>query len=127
MLRLVEKEELEVAGTFEEFWALYPHKKAKKEALKAWARIPMTQELWARIEQSIKAHKRSEAWLDCGGKYIPYPATWLNGERWDDEIEVEIESIPCTWPRCRGRGHQKYGGKDYCETHISALKRGETP
>lgn len=126
MLRLV-KEELEMAGTFEDFWAIYPNKKAKKDALRAWSRINMTPELWERIEASIKAHKRSEAWTDGGGKFIPHPATWLNGERWDDEVEVEVSVTPCQWPRCKGTGTKKYGSKDFCESHIQALKRGETP
>lgn len=127
MLKLVEKEELEVAGTFEEFWAIYPNKKAKKDALKVWGRIPMTPELWERIEQSIKAHKRTEAWTDGGGKFIPHPATWLNGERWDDEVEADISVTPCQWPKCKGMGTRKYGSKDFCESHVQALKRGETP
>ena len=30
---------------------------------------------------------------DCGipaapGQYIPYPSTWLNQKRWEDEIEI---------------------------------------
>jgi hypothetical protein len=28
-----------------------------------------------------------------GGKYIPHPATWLRGERWDDELEVKLPNV----------------------------------
>jgi hypothetical protein len=30
--------------------------------------------------------KTSEDWLKENGKYIPYPATWLKGCRWEDEV-----------------------------------------
>ena len=29
----------------------------------------------------------SADWLKNNGQYIPYPTTWLNGERWNDEVD----------------------------------------
>ena len=35
---------------------------------------------------AIEAQKASEQWTREGGRYIPNPATWLNGGRWEDEM-----------------------------------------
>lgn len=40
---------------------------------------------------AISAAKETEQWRRDGGAYIPYPATWLRQERWDDEHEVQID------------------------------------
>ena len=46
-------------------------------------------DLCQRIHASIAAQLGSEDWRKEGGKYIPYPASWLNGQRWEDETVVE--------------------------------------
>lgn len=125
MLRLV-REEL-VMGTFDEFWELYPRKIAKKDARSAWQRIKVTQEIWERIVRSIEAHKRTESWLERGGIYIPYASTWLNGERWDDEIQVDIQVTYCKWRGCTKPATTVLNGSDLCEGHNQARKRGESP
>jgi len=69
---------------FEEFWKTYPRKVNKKEALASWvkAKLPPLEEILASIEKQ----KKSDQWLEMGGKYIPYPSTWLNKEKWTDEL-----------------------------------------
>lgn len=37
---------------------------------------------------AVEAQCRSTEWQEDNGKYIPYPATWLNQERWEDEDSV---------------------------------------
>ena len=37
---------------------------------------------------AIANHKRSKKWTEKNGQYIPHPATWLNGECWDDEMTM---------------------------------------
>ena len=42
------------------------------------------------LEEMIEAllkQRDSETWTKEGGKYIPYPATYLNGRRREDEVE----------------------------------------
>ena len=34
---------------------------------------------------AVEAQKRSPQWTRDGGQFIPYPATWLNQRRWEDE------------------------------------------
>ena len=35
---------------------------------------------------AISKQKESALWKDNGGLFIPYPASWLNGKRWEDEV-----------------------------------------
>ena len=43
-------------------------------------------ELQAVILRAVEAQKKTKDWLKDGGQYVPHPASWLNGERWQDEI-----------------------------------------
>ena len=64
------------------WWAAYPRKRGKGQALRAYrtARKKATaEELLTAISQ------QSKALTARGAEYCPYPATWLNGERWTDQ------------------------------------------
>lgn len=71
---------------FAEFWDEYPKKVGKADALKAWKRAKITEEIFERILQSVRAAKASEQWRRENGRFIPNPATWINQGRWDDEL-----------------------------------------
>lgn len=70
---------------FDSFWSAYPKKKAKEAARKAWAKIKPDAELLKTILADVEARKLTQDWKKDGGQYIPYPATYLNGKRWEDE------------------------------------------
>lgn len=70
---------------FDDFWSAYPKKKAKEDARKAWAKLKPDEALVKTIIADVEAQSRSEDWKKEKGKYIPYPATYLNGKRWEDE------------------------------------------
>lgn len=70
---------------FTEFWKAYPNKKAKQAAAKAWKRLKPDQALFDVIMQALDTAKRSDQWSRDGGRYIPHPATWINGRRWEDQ------------------------------------------
>lgn len=72
--------------TFDKFWQAYPNRKAKANALKAWNKIKPDSSLLAKILESLEVAKSSDGWKKDGGKFIPHPATWLNGKRWEDEV-----------------------------------------
>lgn len=78
---------------FETFWDAYPRKVAKKAALVAFARVNPDHALFARLLDAIAAQKVSRQWRDG---FIPHPATWLNGERWTDEV---VALVPISPPR----------------------------
>lgn len=70
---------------FAEFWMRYPKKKSKHDAEKAWAKLKATPELRAEMLTALGVQVLSQDWTKDGGQYIPLPATWLNGRRWEDE------------------------------------------
>lgn len=74
---------------FEKFWSIYPKKKGKGDAEKAWNKAGCTLE---QCESAIKLAKQSEQWQKEGGQFIPYPASWLNSKSWLDETEPEYEA-----------------------------------
>lgn len=70
---------------FDEFWSVYPKKKAKEAARKAWVKLKPDETLGKEIIQAVIESAKTKDWLKENGKYIPYPATYLNGKRWEDE------------------------------------------
>jgi hypothetical protein len=77
---------------FERFWAVYPNKKAKEAARRAWLKLTLDDVLVDRILAAVQDQRRSTAWMKDGGQFIPHPATWLNQGRWQDEA-LEIPQI----------------------------------
>jgi len=71
---------------FETFYSAYPKHKARDKALKAWSKINFSPDLFEKILSAVEVHKTQEDWIKDGGKYIPFPATWLNQKRWLDEV-----------------------------------------
>jgi len=68
---------------FENFWGEYPRRVGKKAAFKAWTSAVSDVE----PEVLINAvRKQLEAGQFQDLKYTPHPSTWINGERWEDEI-----------------------------------------
>jgi hypothetical protein len=71
---------------FVEFWASYPRKKSKGDAIKAWNKLKPNLDLVSTILDAIYKAKGSPDWLKDNGQFIPYPASWLNARGWEDEI-----------------------------------------
>lgn len=71
---------------FDRFWEAYPRREGKKDALKAFRRINPDHELLATMLDAIRKRKLTPQWQDP--RYIPLPASWLNQERWNDELAV---------------------------------------
>lgn len=67
---------------FDHFWALYPRKVAKLAARKAWAKVRPADHV-AILEALVSWRP---VWRDKDPEYLPHGATWLNGERWEDEL-----------------------------------------
>ena len=79
-----------IEARFTEFWSAYPKKVGKQYALKAWKRVNPDADLHDRIMRAVDAQKRSEQWRRENGRYIPNPATWINGGYWDNEPTEEV-------------------------------------
>lgn len=77
-----------VAERFKVFWKAYPRKSGKGGAEKAWKKIAPSQKLFDEIMAALDAAKKCDQWKKDNGQFIPYPATWLNQKRWEDEYGV---------------------------------------
>lgn len=77
-----------VGEMFDRFWKVYPRHVAKANARKAFEKLKPTPELLDAILVAIAAQRVSPAWLKDNGQFIPHPTTWLNGRRWEDEIQA---------------------------------------
>lgn len=73
------------ADAFARFWSAYPKKKSKVQAEKAFSKINPNEQLVDVMLAAIGRAKTSEDWTKSDGQFIPYPATWLNQRRWEDE------------------------------------------
>ncbi len=71
---------------FEEFWNLYPKKVNKKKAKDKFCKVCKNEEIFKQLMNGLNIQIKSKNWLKENGQYIPHPTTWLNGERWMDEI-----------------------------------------
>lgn len=70
---------------FDSFWQAYPRKSAKGDAKLAWYQVRATERgLLATVLAALSWQVKLDQWRRDGGAYIPYPATWLRSERWED-------------------------------------------
>jgi DNA-binding transcriptional ArsR family regulator len=73
----------ESAG-FREFYDRYPKKEAREKAWQVWKKLKLDP-YQAVIVQSVDDHMARDCkWQDR--QYIPMPATFLNGRRWEDDL-----------------------------------------
>jgi hypothetical protein len=70
---------------FEEFWKAYPRKTNKGFARKVFEKLKVDDAMLTKMIQAIYVQNKN-VWKDKDQQYIPHPSTWLNGERWDDEV-----------------------------------------
>jgi hypothetical protein len=73
------------ASDFETFYSAYPRKVSKTNAEKAWKKQKC---VLSEVMPSLQ--KQMKLWNDP--QFIPHPATWLNGRRWEDDLTTK--SIP---------------------------------
>jgi hypothetical protein len=72
---------------FGEFWTAYPKKRGKGAAKKAFAKVDVEITV---LLTAIDQFRRDPDWLEKGGRFIPYPAKWLNERRWEDDHRVPV-------------------------------------
>lgn len=81
--------ETETVVSFDDFWKIYPKKAEKKKAEEKWNRLSReTQEL---ILKDLPRRKETKSWKEG---FILNPMTYLNGERWNDELKFGQGSPP---------------------------------
>jgi hypothetical protein len=72
---------------FEDFWAAYPRRVGKGVARAAWAKA-----ILKASPEAIIAAVTAQVYAGCFKDimFTPHPSTWLNAERWDDEIAAAL-------------------------------------
>ena len=76
----------DLLGGFERFYKLYPRKQNPQAAKQAWKKLAPSADLQEQILTALAKQATSIDWLKSGGQFIPHPASWLNGRRWEDEL-----------------------------------------
>ena len=72
---------------FDRFWAEYPRKVAKSKAKAAFEKVMQKGVSIEALLGALRIQKLSTQWTKDGGQFIPHPTTWLNQERWEDEVD----------------------------------------
>jgi hypothetical protein len=75
---------------FRRFWAAYPRREAKAEALKVWQTKGLEAVADA-IVAHVEAKAQTDSWNEEGGKYVPMPMTYLRQRRWLDAEDMVEE------------------------------------
>lgn len=116
---------------FEAFWNAYPRKKSKGTALKAWMATAARRPALERVLAAVEAAKAGHGWQKDGGRYIPYPATWLNALGWEDAAPDACP--PDAMPRATGLSLEEYlarmnghgeSGDDGCDVRRKRQRSG---
>lgn len=74
----------EEVDLFESFWEHYPRKVARRKAEVAWMKLSEVKKVLAL--EAILIHVKLWRTRDTPDEMIPHAATWLNGERFRDEM-----------------------------------------
>jgi hypothetical protein len=108
---------------FDEFWQSYPNRKGKGAAAKKYEKIDV--ETHKSILLAIDAQKRHRQAAKKTGEFMPewcMPATWLNQQRWLDEIpsaQDTAEKVSRGTCSIEGCQTETYGNRfSLCEHHI---------
>jgi len=70
---------------FETFWGLYPRHAGVSKKLAYKNFMKLSPDKLPIILEAVKKQILMEQWQNP--KFIPHPATWLNQERWEDQVE----------------------------------------
>jgi DNA-binding transcriptional regulator YhcF (GntR family) len=71
------------------FWSTYPRRIGKGSARTAFAKATKFEDPNVIIQAALDYSTHCEV-MGTERQFIPHPATWLNGERWEDELETEM-------------------------------------
>jgi hypothetical protein len=76
----------------EQFWPAYPRKVGKQDAAKAFIKLDPDAGLLDVMLKAVARQQLTPEWKRDAGQFIPHPASWINGKRWQDEIPMAVVS-----------------------------------
>ena len=77
---------------FERLWKIYPNKKGKPKALKAYQKARKKGVTFEVVEKGLQAYKAEIKAKGTKTEYIKHGSTWFNNECWNDDYS----SVPAT-------------------------------
>lgn len=92
-----------ILSDFEILWSLYPNKKGKPAALKAYEKAVKKGTTFEEVQKGILAFKAECEIRKTETRYIPHGSTWFNQERWNDEYNTEVERSERSLTDARGQ------------------------
>ena len=87
-----DKRNPDILPLFDRFWGAYPRKVSKADARKAFAKLNPDAALVEDMLRALDWQKSLPEWTKDGGQFVPYPATWLNARRWEDEKQAAVSA-----------------------------------
>ena len=121
---LYEKQMFE--NRFNKFWRNYPRKVERQRAYGVFKKLCPDDVLLDRMIKAIEEQKKTVRWKKDEGQYIPYPANWLEGRRWEDEVKVGEDDIEKLIKSKKGeekeKRHSSFDTDDFFE---AALRRSQ--
>lgn len=79
---------------FTRFWSAYPRKTDKAAARRSWKRQKLDVQV-AAVLNGLDRAVQSRQWTTEDGRFIPYPATWLNRQGWTEHPDpVRGDEVP---------------------------------
>jgi len=77
---------------FDRFWKLYPRHEAKKKAHQVWMKLAPDNGLVDTICEAL-AQQVAMKYAHTERRFIPLPTSWLNGQRWMDDVVEETSKL----------------------------------
>lgn len=110
--------------TFEQFWQQYPRKVGKLTAKRSWEKLSLDNQ--QKALEAIVEHRKYWVAKGTDWEFIPHASTWLNQERFEDELVVEqkenkrpalpwYSSDELTLAKGRELGLNPYAGESFAQ------------
>jgi hypothetical protein len=107
----------ETTSAFDYFWKVYPKKVGKKVCLSIWVNRKLDGRHLLLIHDVRNRVANDQQWING---YAPNPQTYLNGERWNDDIIPVVKqcvTLPRNnddlWPWAKKHGYPDPGRLTY--------------
>ncbi len=80
--------ESQIDEWFAMFWLIYWRRVARKDAMRAFQKQVRDEETFAAVMEGVRIQHCSM--MNRQPDFRPHAATWLNGERWTDELPLPV-------------------------------------
>ena len=79
---------------FAEFWAEYPRREGRTKAAESWVKRGLASDsaMRERVMDVLAKHRISPQWTKDNGQFIPHASTWLNQERYLDDVRPSAQA-----------------------------------